>query len=375
MSKRSLWRLGFPLVVAVAGLLGLGLALTAQPQSCAACTKVTVPGPCGVNLSAVTIKQGDARRVWWNFLAPRVDQTVHVYLGINNNTGTGSPQYTYQLSYYGDWDPAAAGGITPTMGAGQLGPAGSSKANTTIEINVPYSSTQTGDLILTADVKSVDGLCASRSPVSTTIRLNQTGPTVWPITPRLSAGRRQTRTDVRRAQSGQHSVHLQHSGPAPRIHRAGPEADQFSINGQGGQASLPPLTLRPGETKEVKLTCETFGYCFTGGENRVGIRASSAITTDAPYEAVAWSSVTIRDPNANCPEIQDWWFLMSPALLALLIGAPTAASALGGGAYWVTHRGSKPPPSPPERPKGQITRPSQIEPKKPGGKNVTHGRR
>ncbi|MBK9095394.1 MAG: hypothetical protein IPM84_22090 [Anaerolineae bacterium] len=375
MSKRSLWRLGFPLVVAVAGLLGLGLALTAQPQSCAACTEATVPGPCGVNLSAVTIKQGDARRVWWNFLAPRADQTVHVYLGINNNTGNGSPQYTYQLSYYGDWDPAAAGGITPTMGAGQLGPAGSSKANTTIEINVPYSSTQTGDLILTADVQSVDGLCVFHSPVSTTVRLNQTGPTVWPITPRTcpqAGGKPELAFGVRNPGNTASTYNILARAENPQ---GGSEADQFSINGQGGQASLPPLTLRPGETKEVKLTCETFGYCFTGGENRVGIRASSAITTDAPYEAVAWSSVTIRDPNANCPEIQDWWFLMSPALLALLIGAPTAASALGGGAYWVTHRGSKPPPSPPQRSKGQITQPPQIEPKKPGGKNVTHGRR
>jgi hypothetical protein len=374
MPKRSLWRLGFPLVVAVAGLLGLGLALTVEPQPCAACTSVTTPGPCSINLSAVTIKQGDTRRAWWNFLAPRADQTVHVYLGINNNQGNGSPQYTYELTYHGDWDPAAAGGITPTMGVGQLGPAGSQRANTTIEINVPYSATQTGDLILTADVKSVDGLCVFHSPVSTTVRLNQTGPTIWPITPRTcpqAGGKPELTFGVRNPGNIASTYNILARSENPL---GGSEADQFSINGQGGQASLPPLTLQPGQTKEVKLTCETFGYCLTGGENRVGIRASPAITTDAPYEAVAWSSVTIRDPNANCPEIQDWWFLMSPALLALLIGAPTAASALGGGAYWVKHRGNRPPPARPPRSKGQITQAPKNEEKGPGGKDVTHGR-
>lgn len=368
-TKRALLLLA-PLAVAAAGLAVLAFAIFGNAKPCYACGSQTPPPPCGVNLSALTLKQGDDRRAFWGFLAPRPERVIHAYLGLNNNQGSGSPGYSYELSYAGDWDPAVSGVVTPTQGSGRLGPAGTKAANQTIELTIPYSDTQRGDLVITAMVRSTDAQCNFQSPVTATLRLNETGPTVWPITPRTcpQAGKKpQLIFGIRNPGAATATYSMTAAAVNPH---GGSAADQFNLNGQGGQAVLPALTLRPGQTKKVTVSCETFGYCLTGGENRVELRVRPASDAEGVFEAVAWSSVTIRDPDAVCPEVEDWWFLMPPLLVGLLIGVPSFAAVAGAGT-WVLR---KPKPAKPAQPKRSTHRPVEIQEtkkKSPGGKDVT----
>lgn len=353
-------------------LVGMVLLMTATSQPCLACTAQTPPSPCGVNLSAITINQNDAKDAWWSFLAPRDERVAHVYLGLNNNKGTSNTSYTYQIAYGGDWDPGVAGVVTPTVGSGQLGPAGSQGANDTIEISVPYSLTQSGNLVITATVQSSDGLCIFRTPVTTTLRLNDLGPTVWPITPRTcpKAGAKPPLTfGVRNPTDSKETYSVVARAYNPL---GGTASDQFSLNGQGATVNLEPLTLRPGQSKQVKIDCETFGYCMTGGENQVRLEVSPVSNSDV--EAVAWSNVTIRDPESVCPEVKDWWFFMPPALMAGLIGIPSAAAALGGGAYAARRKSKNSPGKPKSRdPIGGKDVTTIVDPQ-PSGQEIDHGK-
>lgn len=356
----------------VGASLGVAVLLATLSQPCLACGSQTPPMPCGVNLSAMTLKQGDDRAAWWDALSPRDDRVIHVYLGLNNNQGSSTSGYTYNISCGGDWDPGVAGVVTPTVGSGELGPAGSQRANETIEISVPYSTTQIGDLVITATVQSTDGLCIFRQPVTTTVRINEEGPTVWAVTPRTcpkAGAKPQLTFGIRNPndETETYSVVARSYNPM-----GGTASDQFNLNGQDAVATLEPLTIRPGQSKKVKIDCETFGYCLTGGENQVRLEVSP--TTNEELKAVAWSNVTIRDPESVCPEIEDWWFFMPPALAAVLIGVPSAIAALGGGAYVARTRKPKiPPPTRPNVPKVQAP---EREPKPPAstGEDVTHGR-
>lgn len=355
----------------VAATLAVVLLLAAFSRPCLACGSQTPPSPCGVNLSAMTINQGDDSTPWWNFLSPRDDQVAHIYLGLNNNSGTSQTSYTYQIAYGGDWDPAVAGVVTPTMGSGDLGPAGSQKANETIEISVPYSTTQSGDLVITATVQSTDGLCIFRTPVTTTLRINDAGPTVWPITPRTcpkAGAKPQLTFGIRNPNDHSETYNIVARSYNPL---GGTASDQFSLDGQGAVATLKPVKLRPGQSKKVKIDCETFGYCLTGGENQVRVEASPAGNVGG--QALAWSNVTIRDPDSVCPELKDWWFFMPPALLAALIGIPSAVAALGAGAYTTRGKKTRSQRKPGSRDEiiGQIVTPS-VDPKQ--GKDVTHGK-
>lgn len=353
--RRLLW-LAIPM-----GCIFIGVAIfLAFPRTCYGCSVQAQPPECGVNLSAMTLHRGDTRQAWWNFLAPREDRTLHLYLGLNNNQGNIPVDYTYQVNYNGDWDPAIAGQVTPITGTGQLGPAGTRNANNTIEITVPYSTTQTGDLNVTTNVQSTNGACVFHSPASTIVRLNDAGPTVWPITPRTcpNAGTRpQINFGLRNPSDTAETYDVVARAYNPF---GGSNSDQFNLNGQGAEAQLPPVEVKPGETKQIKVDCETFGYCVTGGENRVELRVrprsgggkqASIANAQPSFDAFAWSNVTIRDPNASCPEPRDWWFLMPPLLLALLIGVPAALAAMGGGAAYLRSRSIPPslppPPSPP----------------------------
>lgn len=353
-------------------LVCMVLLMAATSQPCLACTGQAPPSPCGVNLSAITINQNDAKDAWWSFLAPRDERVAHVYLGLNNNKGTSDTSYTYQIAYGGDWDPGVAGVVTPTLGSGQLGPAGSQKANDTIKISVPYSLTQFGNLVITATVQSTDGLCIFRTPVTTTLRLNDLGPTVWPITPRTcpKAGAKPPLTfGVRNPTDSTETYNVVAHAYNPL---GGTASDQFSINGQGATVNLEPLTLRPGQSKQVKIDCETFGYCMTGGENQVRLEVSPVSNSDV--EAVAWSNVTIRDPESVCPEVKDWWFFMPPALMAGLIGIPSAAAALGGGAYVARRKTMNPQGKPKTRDSIVGKDVTTIGDPKPPGQDIDHGK-
>lgn len=64
MKKRLLLTV-FSVTIALAGVV---LLMTATSQPCLACTAQTPPSPCGMNLSAITINQNDAKDAWWSFL-------------------------------------------------------------------------------------------------------------------------------------------------------------------------------------------------------------------------------------------------------------------------------------------------------------------
>ncbi len=376
MKKRIFW-LSAPLSLAFLSFIILGLVLwLSSPETCLACTEQVSPSPCGVNLSTTTVRQGDNREAWWDFMAPHEDQTLHVYLGLNNNQGSGSPNYSYQITYEGEWNPDIAGVVTPTMGSGQLGPAGSNKANETIEITIPYSNTQSGDLVVTAIVKSQDGTCIFPEVVTSTVRLNQSGPTVWPVTPRTcpKAGEvRQLTFGIRNPTEETQIYNVVARAYNPR---GGSASDQFNLNGQGPEATLPSVEVKAGKSEQVEIDCETFGYCVTGGENRVEVKVFPTTASEKDFEAMAWSNITIRDPESVCPEVEDWWFLIPPLLLLGMIGVPSALVGLSGATawWWVRRSSGSSPVGPPPTRRGGPSRPGV---RKPGtkGSDISHGRR
>lgn len=350
-------------------LIAVALLLTVTAKPCVACGSQTPPSPCGVNLSAMTIRQSDDHSSWWNFLSPRDQRIMHVYLGLNNNQGSSRTQYSYQIAYSGDWNPDAAGIVTPTVGLGELGPAGSKQANQTIEISIPYSTTDSGLLVITATVESADGLCIFRSPVTTTLQINDVGPTVWPITPRTctpASAKPRLTFGIRNP----NNIAETYSIVARAVNPAGGVAsDQFTLNGSGSEVNLGLMTIKPGKSEKVKIDCETFGYCLTGGENQVHLEVTPV--DDQETKATAWSSVTIRDPEAVCPEIKDWWFFMPPALTTAFVAVPSLLGLVGGAAVLRPKR-----PNAIARPVPQKKiLPNEPLSNQPGkGNSVTHGR-
>lgn len=369
--KRRFFLFTAPMIVV---LVGIGfLFIPARP--CYACSAQTPPPLCNANMSATTVQHTDTQTAWWNVLAPRPDRTVNVYLGLNHNQGGSPATYQYQLDTGGDWDPSLAGGLTPITGTGTLGPAGSASANNTVKMTIPYSATQTGDLTITATVTSPD--CPFQSPVTTTVRLNDSGPTVWAVTPRTcpEAG------DERELTFGVHNPNedAQTYNVTARAYNPlnGSASEQFNLNGAGSDVTLPPLTVDSDDTEEVKVSCETFGYCVTGGENRVEVQVDpmtgTAEAESDAFEAIAWSNVTIRDPETDCAEPEDWWFIMPPFLLGSLIGIPALLTLLGGGtAYAMRQKPYTPPSQPGFRSGGGRTPPPPKGPPTPGNP-VTHG--
>jgi hypothetical protein len=302
----------------------LGFLLLTRPTACYACAQSVPPPDCTLNLSAMTIRQADERKAWWSFFDQREERTLQIYLGLNMNNGTGDMPYSYEIIPSGDWQPSS---ITPITGTGTLSPG---KNNATIGVTIPYSTTDVGDLTLTANVRSP---CPFAPPNATTrVRINEQGPTVWPITSRVcpAAGEKPTfRFGVRNPSDqnqtyavtaraltqfgGDHTPILNDDGSQPGVHR------------------FPDMLLRPNEAKDVEITCETFGFCLTGSESRVDMEVRPAPGSGEQFDsAIASSNITVRDPQASCPKMEDWWFIMPPqvfwGLIAAVFALPTAAA-------------------------------------------------
>lgn len=324
-------------------LLALWFMVHATPP-CFACT-TQPPTSCTSNLSAMTVRQNDERKAWWSFLDKREEQTLNVYLGLNYVNGTTPMSGTYVISVD---DPVLDAVVTPKQIAFTLQPVGQRGSFDTHKITIPYSTiTGTRDLNVTATLINSNGACDLPPTLNSTVHINQTGPTVWPVVPR---------TCPVAGEKANLSFGLRNPSDTPQTYNVvarsvnpygGTASDLFNLNGQGDTANLGPFTLGPGKTEQIKLDCETFGYCMTTGENRVGLEVSPAVNSEQFNTAEAWSNVTISDPNAPCPVVKDWWFLMPPLVLGLLIGVPLAIAALGGAfaAYKLFYT----PPPPPIR--------------------------
>lgn len=313
MPSRIHWLIG------LAGMAVLGLLVILGTRPCYACSTVTVPPPCTANLSAMTVRQGDTRKAWWNFLDSRDAYTMNLYLGLNNNNGTGTANYSYQIS--GRWDSGESVVVTPTLVSGLLGTAGNRDANQSHQLTVTYTPTQTGNFNLVATRLGGGGACILPESATTQIRVNPSGPTLWPITPRTCpmAGQKQDLNFGLRNPNDQPQTYA-----VTALAENPFDVEKMNLNDQGGAANLGQMTLQAGETREIKITCETFGYCLTGSENKVHIKAIPISGSGLPVEAVASANVTLRDPNAFCPDLRDWWFVMSPLVLAAVVGVPTA---------------------------------------------------
>lgn len=328
MRRNLLW-----MAIALGLLLGVGL--IQQPETCLACSGPSNPPPptCSANMTAMTVRKADDRQAWWpwSMLDKREERTLKVYLGLNRNSGTTPVSYEYQIATSGQWLPTS---IQPITGTGSLGFPGD--ANHTIEITIPYSVTDQGDLNLTATVSSPSCVFTPNT-VTTSVRLNEQGPTVWPISSRMCpvAGEKPTfRFGVRNPGDQPQSYTV--------LARANPEfsGDHTPIlggegnpSGQAGLHLFPDMILKGGEAKEIQVTCETFGFCLTGSESRVQIEVSPAAGSAEQFDtAVASSSATIRDPQSVCPALEDWWFIMAPGVFWTLVGVPVAAALLG--AVW-----------------------------------------
>lgn len=347
-----------------------------QPETCYACTDQAPPHACGVNLSAATVQQAVEKEGWWTTILPgdpkHQAQTVNIYLGINHNSGITPVGYEYDIAYGGDWNPDAAGIVTPTMGTGILGAAGSADASDTIQLTFPYTPTDSGDLVVTATVQSTDGQCAFRAPVTTTVRVSDTAaPTVWPITPRTCPKPGDTREisfGIHNATNTTQTYLAQASVSNPT---GGSASDLFNLNGSGPSAELEPFELGAGDTERVNVSCETFGMCIVGGENRVNLTVAPELSPT--QQSLAWSNVTLRSPDVDCNEIEDWWLIAPPLFLLALFGIP-ALAAIGTGGYIATRKpASRPTQRPDQRTGGEPRR--EIKDKSPTGKGIQHGRK
>lgn len=320
MWKRIVW------LAAVAGSIALGLVWIATPETCLACASQTPPPTCTANMSSMTMRKADERRTWWQYFDRRDPQTLNVYLGLNMNNGAADLPYRYEIVPSGDWQP---GWTQPITGTGVLSPG---KNNQTIQVTVPYSDTDQGDLRLTA---RIDSACPfNPADASATVRINEQGPTVWPITSRSCpvAGEKPV-----------FKFGLRNPGETPQTYQVTARATtQFGgdhlpllTSGSGpapvpGVHQFPDMTLAPGEAREIKLSCETFGFCLTGSESRVDLEVLPAPQSGDQFPmALASSNVTLRDPNTSCPTLADWWFIMPPRVFWGMIGTPLVLSVIG----------------------------------------------
>lgn len=306
----------------------LGLLWLAYPTSCYACAQSVPPPNCTLNMSAMTVRQADERKAWWSLLDRRDERTLQIYLGLNMNNGTGDMPYSYEIIPSGAWLPSS---ITPITGTGTLNPGNN---NTTIGITIPYSTTDTGDLTLTANVQSS---CPFNPTNATTrVRINDSGPTVWPITSRVCP-----------AAGEKPAFHfgVRNPGDQPQTYSVTARAiTQFGgdhtpiLNDDGSQPGMyqfPDISLQPNEAKDIQITCETFGFCLTGSESRVDIEVRPAAGNSEQFDAaIASSNITVRDPQASCPTLEDWWFIMPPMVFWGLIAAALALPVGAAGWYF-----------------------------------------
>lgn len=347
------------------GVVLLGVMILDQPETCLACSTQAVnpPPTCSANMTAMTVRKADDRKAWWNFMDKREDRTMKIYLGLNRNSGNTPVSYEYTITANGGWQPTS---IKPITGTGTLGFPGN--ANHTLEVTIPYSITDQGDLNLTATVNSPSCVFTPNT-VTTKVRLNDQGPTVWPITSRSCpvAGEKPTFRFGVRNPSDQLQTYNVTARANPRFggdHTPNLGGDG-TPSGQEGLHQFPDMTLKGGEAKEVQVTCETFGFCLTGSESRVDLEVNPAVGSAEQFSpAIASSNVTIRDPQSVCPALEDWWFIMSPLLFWSLIGVPTAL-ALGGAAWYFWPKTAT--PVPPGGGAGPTSR------KKPAGETITLG--
>lgn len=301
-----------------------------QPQVCHACTTALPPPSCSINLSGMTVRQGDDNTAWWEIFAPRDEQTLFVHMGLNYNNGANPVAAAYRIEVS---DPAVGQALPPESQAVafQLAGSGTEEANDTRTIQLPYAQAGPGDITVTARLSDTNDACVDLPPsITTRVRVNQDGPTMWPITPRTcpKAGEKPTlRFGVRNPGSQARTYAV----VARALNPYGGEVFKLGENG-AAEATLPPVTLGPGETAEIEITCETFGFCLTGGENQIEVELTPLAGSDEAFgKAFALSNVTIKDPAADCNEINDYWFIMPPLVLGGLIGAPATVALLGGG--------------------------------------------
>lgn len=342
-------------------LLGLWLA---QPEPCYACASQTPPPTCSTNMSAMTMRQADDPQPWWNFAANMVDQrepqTIRIYLGINMNGGVSEVPYSYEINASGDWLPSMA---FPITGTGVLSPR---VRNQTVLIELPYTENDVGALNLTANVIATDAnnpCDFTPNPATSQVQLNPTGPTVWPITSRacpLPGEKQVFRFGVRNPSNSEQN----YSVAAQAITHFGGEHTPILNENQGdpGTAQLPMLTLKPNESQQIEISCETFGFCLTGSESSVALDVQPVPggAEDFPG-ASAVSNITLRDPDTTCVAPEDWWSILSPFLLGLMIGVPLLMAAIGGGGLWYANRSKPRQPPPPEPPQsGRKTEPRPI---------------
>lgn len=247
------------------------------------------------------------------------------------NNGAAPLPYTYELVSSGAWLPAS---VTPITGSGLLSPGNN---NATIEVTIPYSTTDVGDLNLTANITSP---CPFNPPSATTqVRINEQGPTVWPIT---------SRACPMAGEKPKFKFGLRNPGEQPQTYNVTARAlTQFGgdhtpiLNSDGTQPGVyqfPDMMLQPGQAQEVAVTCETFGFCLTGSESRVNLEVRPVLGSSEQFDALASSNVTVRDPMASCPLMEDWWFIMPPLVFWGLVATPFL---LGGAAaakyFWPTN--------------------------------------
>lgn len=334
-----------------------------QPEPCYACASQTPPPTCSTNMSAVTLRQADDPQPWWQPVANLVDerepQTVRVFLGINMNGGVSDVPYSYEINASGDWLPSTA---FPISGTGVLSP---NARNQTVMIELPYTENDVGMLNLTANVIASDpnNPCDfAPNPATSQVRLNPTGPSVWPITSRacpLPGEKQVFRFGVRNASSSEQNYTV---SALANTQFGGEHTPILNDNqGEPGAAQLPMLTLKPNESRQLEINCETFGFCLTGSESSVALNVQPVPggAEDFPG-ATAVSNITLRDPDTSCVAPEDWWSIMSPMLLGLMIGVPLLMAALGGSGLWYMNR----PPVPQPRLQDPETSRPKMESKK-----------
>lgn len=317
MSKRWFWLALF------AGCLTIGLVawkVTAKP--CYACN-TQPPAGCSSAMSASTVRYGDQRTAWWNFLDKREDNKMNMYLGANYVHGTSPAEATYQITTS---DPNVE--VEPELVTFNLASAGSAGSNDTKVITVPY--TKTGTFTVTANPVINKGDCQF-PPKVTAFQVNSAGPTVWPIMPRvcpLPDEKPRLVFGVRNSSDKAQTYRLRATASDPFG-----GAETYNLNGKGSVADLGTLDVGAGDTEEVEINCETFGACIAGGENYVRLEVSPTAGSEQFPTAFAESNVSLSAPDAACPKIEDWWFLMSPLLFWSLVGVPIGLVLLGSGAF------------------------------------------
>jgi hypothetical protein len=325
MLKRIVW------LTVVVGSVVISLLWVMKPETCVACASQTPPPTCTANMSSMTIRKADERRAWWQIFDQRDPRTLNVYLGLNMNNGSTDLPYSYEIIPSGDWQP---GWTQPITGTGTLSPG---KNNQTIQVTVPYSDTDQGDLRLMA---KIDSPCPfSPADASALVRINEQGPTVWPITSRSCpvAGEKPVFKFGLRNPSHKPQTY---QVTARAITQFGGDHKPLLTSGGGpapipGVHQFPDMTLKPGESREIKINCETFGFCLTGSETRIDLEVKPAPQSPDQFpDAIASSNVTLRDPNADCPTFADWWFIMPPKVFWGMLGTPAALAIAGAGWYF-----------------------------------------